>query len=182
MKIVKYMFIFTVCLYLGGCASGAKMENMVFKGDQKTYPAALKNNLEVTKVAGGEETNPLWTSEISNEAFSGAVKESLIAQGLYSDGGKYQLEVRMTQVDQPLFGLSLTVVTHVRYVLINKEDRSIVINEMVVAPYTATVGDAFAAIKRLRLANEGSAKKNIEGLLNELSRLRINPKEISLAE
>jgi hypothetical protein len=44
------------------------------------------------------------------------------------------------------------------------------------------MSEAFAAIKRLRLANEGAGQKNIEMLLEKLSELKINQSEISLAE
>ena len=57
-----------------------------------------------------------------------------------------------------------------------------VLNETVVAPYTATIGDAFAAIKRLRLANEGSGKANIQGLLDKLAELQIQPGDVSLTQ
>ena len=182
MKLVKFTFVLVVCSYLWGCASGAKMENMVFHGDQKKYSEEIQENLGLGQVSGGKKTNPAWTSEIDNEAFLGAVKESLKSQGLYSDNGKYRLEVNMLKVDQPLFGLDLEVTAHVRYILTNVDSGAVIFDDTVITPHTAGVGDAFAAVKRLRLANEGSAKKNIEGLLNKLSDLRIDPQEISLAK
>jgi hypothetical protein len=55
-------------------------------------------------------------------------------------------------------------------------------DETIIAPYTATIGDAFVAIKRLRLANEGSGRKNVEGLMNKLSELEISPKQVSIVK
>lgn len=137
----------------------------------------------ISTVTGGEKTNPAWTSEIDNDAFSGAIKESLLEQGLLSGKGRYQLEVILLEVIQPLFGLNFTVTTHVKYILTDRQnDDAVILNETIVAPYTATIGDAFAAIKRLRLANEGSGKANIAGLLGALSELEINPRDISLAQ
>lgn len=182
MKYIKVTFVFVLCTYLWGCASGAKMEGMVFHGDKKEYSDEIKTNMGLGEVSGGEKTNPAWTSEIDNDAFSGAVKESLRSQGLYSENGKYRLEVKMLKVDQPLFGLDLEVTTHVQYILTHVETSTVIFDDTVIAPHTAGVSDAFAAVKRLRLANEGSAQKNIEGLLNKLSELRIEPKEISLAK
>jgi len=181
MKLVKLTLVLIAYLHLVGCASGAKMENMVFAGEQKTYSTELKENLALGEVSGGKKTNPAWTSEIDNESFSGAVKESLISQGLYSDNGKYQLEVKMLKVDQPLFGLDLKVTTHVQYVLTRVESGNVVFDETVIAPHTASVGEAFVAVKRLRLANEGSAQKNIEQLLDKLSALRIDSAGVSLS-
>ena len=182
MKIVKLAMLMAVVAYLSGCASGAMTENMTYSGPAKSYESVLGKNLDVTEVSGGEETNPAWTSEISNDAFGDAVRQSLANQGLFAENGRYQLEVIMVEVDQPMFGLNFEVTTHVRYILTDRESGNVVLNETVVAPYTATVGDAFVAIKRLRLANEGSGRKNIEGLLDLLASLRIGAEEVSLKQ
>lgn len=138
--------------------------------------------MELSPVTGGEETNSAWTSEISSDAFSCAVKESLLAQGLLSNKGRYKLKLEMLKVDQPMFGFDMEVTTHVQYILTDTSNNSIILNETIVAPHTATFGDAFAGVKKLRLANEGAGKKNIESLLEKLSALKINKNEISLAE
>jgi hypothetical protein len=170
-------------IFLYGCASGAKFQNTAYtEPSGLTYDEKLENNIGVFSVDGGEKTNPLWTSEISNEAFKEAVKLSLSNQGLLSENGEYQLKVKLLQVDQPLFGLDLEVTTNVNYVLTDTKTNKVVLNEVIVAPYTATMGDAFVAIKRLRLANEGSGRSNIEGFLKKLSALNISSSEVSLAD
>lgn len=178
----RILVVLAALLYLSGCASGAKMGNMVYDGPMKEFDTSLANNLGVSTVAGGEETNPAWTSEIDNDAFAGALKQSLRNQGLLSGTGRYQLEAHLQEVDQPMFGLDFEVTTHVNYILTDRETNAVVLNETIVTPYTATVGDAFVAIKRLRLANEGSGKANIAGLLDKLSELRIAPGQISLGQ
>ncbi len=183
MRNARILAVLAALLYLTGCASGAKMGNMVYEGPLKAYDPALEDNVDVTNVSGGEETNPAWTSEIDNDAFAGALKQTLQKQGLLSGTGRYQLEALLLEVDQPMFGLDFEVTTHVRYILTDSENNgAVVLNETVVTPYTATIGDAFAAIKRLRLANEGSGKANIQGLLDKLAELRIQPGNISLAQ
>ncbi|KEF31298.1 hypothetical protein D777_01647 [Marinobacter nitratireducens] len=183
MRIARTLAVLSALIYLTGCASGAQMGNMVYNGPVKTYDTAVKNSVNVTNVSGGEETNPAWTSEISNEAFSGALKQSLRKQGLLSGNGRYKLEALLLEVDQPVFGLDFEVTTHVKYVLTDRDNNgAVVLNETIVAPYTATIGDAFAAIKRLRLANEGSGKANIEGLLEKLSELKIQPGDVTLEQ
>ena len=47
------------------------------------------------------------------------------------------------------------------------------------AKHTAKASDAFAGVKRLRLANEGSAKENINMVLAELAKLDL--KNVSLS-
>lgn len=180
MKFIKLTTIILTCFYLWGCATGAQMENMVFQGDQKEYVGEIKQNMSLGEVSGGKKTNPAWTSEIDNESFSSAVKESLTLQGLYSDNGNYSLKVQMLEVDQPMFGMSFEVTTHVQYTLTDVKSGRVVLDETVVAPYTATMSDAFIGATRLRLANEGSANKNIEGLLEKLSALNIKASQVSL--
>ncbi|MEC7816012.1 MAG: hypothetical protein VX939_07050 [Pseudomonadota bacterium] len=181
MENLRILAVVAALLYLTGCASGAQMGNMVFEGPIKGYDAALENNVNVASVSGGEETNPAWTSEIDDDAFVGALKQSLRNQGLLSGEGQYQLEALLLEVDQPMFGLDMEVTTHVKYILTKRDNGEVLLNETIVAPYTATVGDAFAAIKRLRLANEGSGNANIEGLLEKLSELDIQPGDIALS-
>ncbi|GAB2196973.1 hypothetical protein [Sessilibacter sp. MAH4] len=180
MKLVKLLGVAFLCTYLWGCASGAKMQNMVYQGDQKEYSEEIQNNLNLGEVAGGKKTNPAWTSQIGNESFAGAVKESLKLQGLYSETGKYRLEVQMLKVEQPFIGIDFKVTTHVQYKLINIATGDVVFDETIVAPYTAGFGDAVIAATRLRLANEGSGKENIAGLLSKLSELNIGSEEVSL--
>ncbi len=182
MKPVKITFAIISCVFLFGCASGAKMENMIYQGEQKIYPEELKSSIDVSSISGGKETNPAWSSNISSDAFNGAVKKSLISQGLYADDGKYQLEVLILGIEKPMIGINLTVKTFVRYILTNSENNSILLDETVIAEYTATMGDAFVGAKRLRLANEGSGKRNIEMLLDKLSDLNIKSNEISLLQ
>jgi len=182
MKFVKHTLAIATCFYLAGCASGAQVENMVYKGGSQEYSSVIKDNVVLSSVTGGEDTNPVWTSEISDDAFFGALKQSLVNEGLYSDKGKYGLTVEMVEIDQPIIGLDLTVTTIVKYTLKEKSTGNIIFNKEVNAPYTATFGDAFAAIKRLRLANEGSGRKNIEELINLLSEWNIETDEISIVE
>ena len=183
MNKLKLLSLSLAVIFLYGCASGAKFQNTAYtEPSGLTYDEKLANNIGVFSVDGGEKTNPLWTSEISNEAFKEAVKLSLSNQGLLSENGEYQLKVKLLQVDQPLFGLDLEVTTNVNYVLTDTKTNKVVLDEVIVAPYTATMGDAFVAIKRLRLANEGSGRSNIEGFLKKLSALNISSSEISLAD
>ncbi|HEX7027330.1 MAG TPA: hypothetical protein VF268_08820 [Gammaproteobacteria bacterium] len=182
MKLIKLGLILGVCSIIFGCASPAKMENMVYQGNPKTYTKELQKNVNVASVSGGKKTNPAWTSEINNDAFLGALKQSLLTQGLLADNGRYRLEVNLLSIDQPMFGFDMTVTTYVKYTLTDVKRNAVVMSETITAVHTATVGDAFAGVKRLRMANEGSGKKNIENFLDKLSGLKIKPNEVSLAQ
>ncbi|MEO4047890.1 hypothetical protein AAFN46_12470 [Pseudomonas sp. CAU 1711] len=172
-------------LLLTGCASSAKIEGMTVGESQargNTYSASLQDNLQVGEVKGGQETNPMWTSEIGGAEFQGALKQSLDNAGLLSDNGDapYVLTANLVRVDQPLFGLDFEVTSSVEYVLVDKASGKELFRETLRTPYTAGVGDAFIAVKRLRLANEGSARENISALLKRLSALNIEAKQVSL--
>ncbi|GGC94762.1 hypothetical protein [Halopseudomonas salina] len=183
MKLIKLLIVLAATTYLFGCASGAKQENITYQSMQKAkYAQELNKNVALDTVSGGRETNPMWTSEISNQSFLGALRNSLSNQGLYSDKGRYNLQVAMVGVDKPLVGFDMTVTTRVRYTLVDTKTNQKVFEELVVAPHTATVGDAFVAVTRLRLANEGSAKKNIENFLRRLAQLKIEPQQVSLVK
>lgn len=180
MRNIKKLLILTAVIYLAGCASGAKMEGMATSKNQSQYESGLKENVAVSPVAGGKKTNPAWTSEISSEAFQGALEESLKAQGLLSATGKYKLKVEMLSVDQPMIGLDMTVTTHVKYTLVDTTSNAAIFQETVVAPHTATFGDSAMGVKRLRLANEGSGRKNIEIFLEKLAKLKIGKGGVAL--
>ncbi len=179
---LRLVFFASVSAVLIGCAGGATREGMVYQPDAALgFDRALDNAVAVGRVSGGQKTNPLWTSEIGNEAFADALKATLEGLGLWSDTGRYQLRVELQEVDQPAFGFDMTVTTRVNYQLIDSQRNSIVLNETVVAEFTATVDDAFAGVKRLRLANEGSVRKSIGELVKLLSLLEISGAQVSLA-
>lgn len=169
MKLLRPPAAIFCCAYLAACAAPAQMENMVYWGPEKVYAEELRNNVEVVSVTGGEETNPMLTSEISSEAFSAALVETLREQDLIGDGRLYALTVEIQEVEQPAVGLDMQVITHVRYTLTETTSDQVVFDELISAGYLAVFDEAFAGTKRLKIANEKSAKKNIETFLERLS-------------
>jgi len=57
---------------------------------------------------------------------------------------------------------------------------TVIFREIIRTPFTAGVGDSVIAIKRLRLANEGSARTNIHTLLKRLKELKLETRQVSL--
>lgn len=66
-------------------------------------------------------------------------------------------------------GFNMTMSLRADWMLARVSDNKVLWHDKILSTYTATVGDAFAGIKRLRLANEGAARKNIEQGLAELA-------------
>ncbi|VVO93118.1 hypothetical protein PS850_02458 [Pseudomonas fluorescens] len=167
-----------------GCASPAQISGMLVTADQataNTYDSQLRNNVRLSEVNGGDTTNPLWTSEIDAPDFGAALKQSLANANLLGDElAPYALRANLLRVDQPIFGLDFEVTSEVEYTLMESSTNKVVLREIIRTPFTAGVGDSFIAIKRLRLANEGSARVNIIAMLKRLSDLKIEAKQASL--
>jgi len=159
---------------LGGCAAPAKVTSMTVMPAHHEVAgnnSALKNKVIVSSVTGGEETNPMWTSEIDSAGFKKALEDSLKFAGLADMGqsaASYRLETQLLSVNQPLVGFDMTVTVVAAYKLYNAANEKLVWSKQYSSPYTATVSDAFVGFQRLQLANEGSAKANIKMLVDHL--------------
>ena len=157
-------------LMLAACASPARVGAMV-GAPTVAVPAnsPLKESILVNNVSGGQSTNPLWTSEVGNPEFQQALRQSLSAQNLLAgNGARFWLDATLVELKQPLVGFSLTVTSTVRYSVTDTAMNRVAFDQTISAEYTATVNDAFVAVERLRLANEGAIKNNISKFLDQL--------------
>ncbi|WP_171236968.1 hypothetical protein [Ruegeria sp. HKCCA6837] len=157
-----------MCIHLAGCAQPAQKTAMV-PGSIAPTPSSAKYHSSVGKVTGygGEETNPMWTSEISKEDFQAALETSLRQAGIYSTSGQYTLRADILSVEQPLVGFDLKVAMTVRYNIIDTNSR-ILFDRTIKSEYTADLSEAFVGVERLQKANEGAARANIHLLLKAL--------------
>src|ERR1700733_10239556 len=105
LKKMTGVLIIVTAFELSGCASNASVNQMVYesKANEKPQKLALVNNISVSEVTGGRETNPLWTSQINDENFKKALEESLQKANLYHvvNGEKYQLKANLLKLEQP---------------------------------------------------------------------------------
>ena len=178
MKIRSFqLIVFSFVVFLGGCASGAKRENMVYAPYQSqfdSYDSKLSKNVSVKAIGGGKGTNPLWTSQVSDPEFAGALMASLDVAGLLSQSGKYNLDAYITNIEQPLMGVNFTVTASIHYRLTDLLHNRVVYEKTLSTPYTAAFGDALYGVTRLRLANEGAVRENIKAFLIDLARLNLS--------
>ena len=172
-NIYKMLLVFIIMIVYAGCAQKAETSKMIPEKTDYTYEESIKNNIDVGNVFGGRSTNSMGASQIDNYSFKKAILLSLKQEGLYQENSQYRLEVSIINLDQPLIGLDMTVIMNVQYTLIDDKNDKIIWRELVAESYTATFSDAFVGITRLKLANEGTAKKNINMLLKKLSKLKI---------
>lgn len=121
-------------------------------------------SVTAVNVTGGRDTNPLWTSQVSNEAFKTALEETLGAAGnMGAEGRQMTVSAALAKLEQPLFGLDMSVTSHVRYIV--SQQGWTVFDETVTATGSAGLGDNLLGVERLRTANEASVKENIRQFL-----------------
>ena len=127
----------------------------------------LKSNVTVGSIAGGRDTDPLWKSDVSNADFRQALTLSLQQHAMLSDAGGLTLKATLMALDQPSFGISMTVTSTVNYEITDAAGTK-VFEERVVTPYTAEFSDSALGVERLRLANEGSVRANIRAFIERV--------------
>lgn len=130
------------------------------------------------RTQGGSQTSSVDTSNISNEDFAKAIEESILKSGLFTEvihgeGSDYNLNVTIVAMSKPVFGVSLTVTMEVAWSLVNSETGDVVMRKAIKSTHTATMGDAFVGVVRLRFAVEGAARKNISLGIQEISGLNL---------
>jgi len=179
MKSVCKVFGIVLAILLTGCASPARVDQMTASGGlSRTVPkdSALKGSIGIKDVTGGRETNPMWVSSVSSADFERALEDSLRSAGLLNpvrSSGRFQLVADLVRLDQPMFGFDMTVTATVRYSIVERSSGKEIYSRVIPTPFTATISDAFSGATRLKLANEGTIKKNIEALIDELVKLQI---------
>jgi hypothetical protein len=170
---------------LTGCASGARTENMTVNVGLPTnlVQSPLKQNIAIKDVTGGQETNPLWKSNIGSIEFERALESSLRNAGLLSENrqaGKYTVTAHLSKVEQPILGISFKVTAHVEYTLVERATGKSVYGRTIAEPYTAGFSDAVLGVERLRLANEGAVRTNIAKFIDEMSRMNIGANAMAI--
>ena len=158
---------------LASCASPANPTSMV----PSDASVRKKHNATVNvAVTGGHTTNPMWTSQVSNEDFKQALETSLTRYGAFShviqdSGANYRLDVSLVRLKQPMVGFDMTVTAEVSWKLTDTRSGRVLWQQTTTSPYTATLKDEFIAVRRLQLANEGAIRQSIKTGIEHISAL-----------
>lgn len=176
MSIVRNTLLAATLVSLGACASGAKPEMMSLMAETSAAKPVAEGNkayraMSVQQVQGGNETNPMWASDVSNTDFQKALEISLKAfDYLVMDGGmsRYKVTASIVDVQKPFMGLDFSVTMKVRYSVMTDQGAT-AFDDTIAATGTATMGEAFAGVERLRIAIEKAGKANIEAFLVRLA-------------
>jgi hypothetical protein len=167
----RYVALVATALVLTACASSANREAMTPTLTlAKHHPYAVQ-----VKTGGGSDDPAGITNENLKGAIESAISESKLFKGVVqgADGADYELNVMITSLVKPAFGLTFTVEMETAWSLTKVSDKSIAMRKVVKSTGTATVGDAFAAAVRIRLAVELAAKDNISQGLNAIAELKL---------
>jgi hypothetical protein len=171
-----WLLFLVAALVIGGCASAAKPEAMLARINVPVHQSQSDVNVAVI---GGKETSKMWVSQISDQDFAQALQDSIMQSGLFrrvmgTGVAAYELQAFIVGLNQPMFGASMTVSMEVNYSLARTNPKEVVWQKAITSTYTAPFSEAFVGATRLRKANEGAARKNIEQAIAEISQLRLN--------
>ena len=130
------------------------------------------------QTGGGSETGMLDSSNISDANLKLAIEDAIVQSRLFKTvvqgaDGDYELSVRITSLTKPVFGTTFTVDLETAWSLTRTADRSAVMRKSVKSTGTATMGEAFAAVVRLRMAVEKAAQENIGQGLQAIAELNL---------
>jgi len=176
-KIIMSTFVLAILsayLLTSGCAAQAsRMVPLDFEVVNKhQYTVSISESI------GGRETNPLWTSQVSNSAFTEALSNALAQSGVFQaviKGGDadYILDVTILDYDQPWIGVDFDVRMKAKWELADSKTLVPVWSETFETTYRAKLTDALIGAERLQKANEGSVRTNIKEGIRRLSILNL---------
>lgn len=173
-----------LALVLAGCGTPSQPLPMVVSPADALQirgwvPDALKAQVGVADVRGGQETGRWWGSRVSAEALQQALEQSLHAVGMKPPAPvpapRFELQAELVQLDQPLVpAIGVTVGVAVRYTLVDRSDGRVVYQRRIANNDEARFTEAMVSPnERLRIANERALRANIDLLLRDLVTLRL---------
>lgn len=164
LRLIQCSFSILIVGLLASCSATTAPSQMAAPSVQISGRTSEK----VSVFVSGGEPGPL---KISDEGFAEALRSSIQSSGVFggvSDQGPYRLEAFIGTLSQPMMGFSMTVDMKVSYTL--RKGGSTVWQRTIDSTHTATPGEAFVGVTRLRMATEGAARENIRQALQALSR------------
>ncbi len=163
-------------LQFAGCAVGSvgyRVPNMIPEHlDSVPTPYSARVS------AKADDTTWSRMMRVPDGVFVRAVQESLIKARTFSaivtEGeADYALDVRMTDLHQPMAGIDVTVSVLAQWVLTDLATGTVVLDELIPTPFTVSGETAFSATQRVRIATEGAIQANIEEGLRRIDALKL---------
>jgi hypothetical protein len=139
--------------------------------------SAFYREVRLGTVAGGTETDPLWTPEVGTTQFREALRLSLHQHGYLarpeSAQPRYRISAQIIEVRHPMSGFTMTSDASVLYRVEDADSGSLVFEDLISSSGTATVNDAFDGVSRVKMAQERAVQENISSLLKSLSTSKV---------
>jgi hypothetical protein len=142
---------------------------------QAELPNAMNPDLAGMIAVTGTTADRSWDSKIDDATFKEALTASLRLAGLLAEGSTAPLTLSARLVRaQSVAGtmIDVTIKTIVQYTLLDAKSGTRVIDEPVTVTHTATFSDAALGFKRVSLAEEVSARKNIAAAIVRINSIR----------
>ena len=141
-------------------------------------PEGLKGQVGLATVQGGESTGRWWGSKVSSTALEQALEDSLRGLGLLpmapTPTPKYQLQVQLLLLDQPMVAAETSVLAMINYSLLDTASGTVLYQRVVRTAGTAGLGDALLSqTERLRLASEAAVRANIASAVRDLLAVKL---------
>ncbi len=182
MTLLRPALLLAALLTVAGCGTPSQPLAMAITPAQALQlrawvPDALRGQVSVAAVRGGEETGRWWGSKVSAAALQQALTESLVAVGMQplapEPATRFELRSELVQLEQPLIAAGVTVSAAVQYRLVERASGRTVYQRRLSNAHTAELSEALLSQpERTRLANERALQVNIGMLLRELVTLR----------
>ncbi|MBV8379758.1 MAG: hypothetical protein JO369_03195 [Paucibacter sp.] len=183
-KLTLVLAAFVLGASLGGCGTPSQSMGMnVTQGDAlqlRTWvPDALKFNVELDHVKGGDATSRWWGSRVSGMSLEQALEDSLRAVGMLPVGpsapARFQLRTEIVSLVQPIVAADTTVTVTIHYELVQKSDGKVLYQRDVRTRATTDFTDAMLSQPdRMRMSNESAVRQNIGMALRDLMALRFD--------
>jgi hypothetical protein len=185
LKPIGLCALLAAALLLGGCGTPAEAPQMGLNAGEalqlRTWvPDALKAQITVGPVTGGQPTGKYWGAKVSNEALQEAVEDSLRATGMLAarpGSGRYALQVQLVSLEQPMVALNMKVTATLAYTLIDKtadKGAAALYQRRLRTVHTTEFTEALIdQNERQRIASENAIRKGVLTVVRELIELRL---------
>ena len=170
-----FIFLSASVLSLAGCgAAPATQEGMTVQ--RMALKRTHAHSVSVT-TNGGEETESVDSTNISNADFKAAIDNSIIQTNLFrniapGEGGEYRLNVSITQLRKSVLAGNYTVDLETAWSLVKSSDKSILLRKVIVSSTSVPA----AGETKLRVAVESAAKNTIAQGLQAIANLELDPR------
>jgi len=174
-RLAVFAFALTaVTLVSSGCSVRARPEAMLPDQFQLLHHHQASVMIDTTGTEGDEILTPtLINANDLSATLERAVTESkLFASVVRSSQADYHLEVE-AKATAPGGGLGITCRVGGAWKLTRQKSGKVVFDEFVTAEATKSIGDAFVASDRIRLALEAAAQSFIRDVLQRIGRLQL---------